>query len=90
MWETIDPDGRRVILSWAGWLHIREHRELDVLPEAILRVVADPDVRASGREPGEDWFYGAGLGPSTWLKVVVHYEHDRGLIVTAFPRRSFP
>ncbi len=31
-----------------------------------------------------------GFGPSQWIKVVVHYEDERGLIVTAFPRRSFP
>jgi hypothetical protein len=29
-------------------------------------------------------------GPSRWIKVVVHYESDRGEIMTAFPRRWFP
>ncbi len=91
VWETTDPDGRRVVLDWPGWLHIvHEHPDLGVPPEVILGVVARPDERLAGREPGEEWSYGRGAGPSAWIKVVVHYERDHGLIVTAFPRRSFP
>jgi hypothetical protein len=37
-----------------------------------------------------EWFYAAGVGPSRWLKVVVVYEGQRGFIVTAHARRSFP
>jgi len=40
--------------------------------------------------PGEEWLYLAGPGPARFLKVVVHYEHGEGRIVTAFPRRAFP
>jgi hypothetical protein len=90
VWETTDPDGRLVVLEWEGWRHIRGHRELDVSPEAILRVVAAPDERLAGRAPYEEWFYASGIGPSAWVKVVVHYEAARGLVITAFPRRSFP
>ena len=52
MWETRDPDGRDVVLSWADWLHV--------------------------------------LHRNPYIRVVVHYEHGRGRIVTAFPRRSIP
>lgn len=91
VWETIDPDGRPVGLSFGSWRHILEtHDELGVPPEVVLDIVADPDHRAPGREAKEVWFYKAGLGPSRWIKVVVHYERGRGWIVTAFPRRSFP
>ena len=58
--------------------------------ERIFGAVADPDRRVAGPEVGEEWFHSSGFGPSRWLRVVVHYEEDRGRIVTAFPRRSFP
>jgi hypothetical protein len=91
VWETSDPHGRRVALRVRDWLHIVEtHAELDVEPEVILEIVRDPDHRTPGRTEDEVWFYGAGAGPSRWIKVVVHYEHGRGQIATAFPRRTFP
>lgn len=91
MWETTDPDGRRAVLAWSRWIHIlRSHQDLDVEPEVILGIVAAPDERIFGRQPTEEWFYGRRGGPSAWIKVVVHYEGDRGVIVTAFPRRLFP
>jgi hypothetical protein len=91
VWETVDPEGRRVVLEQGRWQHILEtHDELDVEPDVILEAVAEPDRRVHGREPGEEWFYLGGFGPTRWIKVVVHFKGDRGLIATAFPRRTFP
>ena len=91
MWKTRDPDGREVVLSWARWTHVlRRHPYIGVKPEAVVDAVARPDVHMPGRRAGEEWFYRREAGPSAWISVVVHYEHDRGLIMTAFPRRSFP
>ena len=91
MWETIDPDGRRVVLTLAAWRHIVErHEELAGLRAVILAAVADPDRRIAGRAQGEEWFYRHGLGPSLWVKVAVHFGEAEGRIVTAFPRREFP
>lgn len=91
MWETLDPDGRDVLLDLVGWAHILlRHPDLGVEPEVLLETVAQPDARSPGPQPSEEWFYRRGAGPSAWIRVVVHYERDRGLIVTAFPRRSFP
>jgi hypothetical protein len=91
MWLTRDPDGRLVVLSRERWAHILgEHPYIGVDRETLLKVVAAPDARVHGRRPGEEHFYRQGAGPSAWIRVVVHYERDRGLIVTAFPRRAFP
>ena len=91
MWETVDPDGREVALTDERLAHVLlQHPDLDVRPEVILNAVARPSARTPGRFEGEEWFYRRGSGPSGWIRVVVHYERDRGLIVTAFPRRSFP
>lgn len=90
MWETTDPDGRRVVLTRRRWHHILEgHGELDVTPGELLDAVRAPD-RSLRRSTGEDWFYVESVGPSRWLRVVVHYGHGLGWIVTAFARRSYP
>jgi hypothetical protein len=91
VWDTVDPDGRGIVLSEDRWAHVLlRHPYLDIEPEALLSAVARPDARMPGRRRGEEWFYRRGAGPSAWVRVVVHYEGDRGLIVTAFPRRLFP
>ena len=54
------------------------------------KAAPDPDARVAGRVEREAWFYVRRAGPSAWIRVVVHYKEDRGTIVTAFPRRSFP
>jgi hypothetical protein len=91
VWQTTDPEGRNVELDLRGWLHIHAtHEELRAEREAILATVAAPERRTKGHRPHEEWFYRGGVGPSRWIRVVVHYEHDRGRIATAFPRRSFP
>ncbi len=91
MWETVDPEGRRVVLEHRRWEHIvGTHGDLGVEPEVVLRAVVRPDRRVRAREADEEWFYLSGVGPSHWIKVVVHYEGDRGSVVTAFPRRAFP
>lgn len=91
MWETRDPDGRRVLLTAERWQHIlEEHAELGLKPPDIVAVVAEPEHRLRGRAPQEEWFYRGGAGPSRWVRVVVHYEQALGRIVTAFPRRAVP
>jgi hypothetical protein len=91
MWETTDPDGRAVVLTDERWEHVRlQHPNLDVEPAVLLNAVARPSRRLRGRRPSEEWFYRRGVGPTDWMRVVVHYEGDRGLIVTAFPRRWYP
>ncbi len=91
MWETRDPDGRRVILTLHRWRHIVDrHAELAELREAILRAVRQPVHRLPGLDAHEQWFYGQGFGPSRFVRVVVHFHEGIGRITTAFPRRRFP
>lgn len=91
MWETTDPDGRTVVLPWRHWLHIMErHPDIEVEPDMLMSAVAAPDRRTDGHETGEEWFYRRGAGPSRWIRAVVHYDDELGVIATAFPRRRFP
>jgi hypothetical protein len=87
----MDPDGRRVVLSFSRWRHIVDkHGELVGHRDAVLGAVSYPDERLPGRVAHEEWFYGQTSRPTGWIRVVVHYEGDRCLIVTAFPRRLVP
>ena len=76
------------------WEHIIDpvdgHPEIASLLAEVLQAVRAPDRRQPGREPNEEWFYLANVGPSRWIKAVVLYEQGRGRIITAFPRRAFP
>ena len=88
---VVDPDGRRVELTSERWAHVLDiHPELKRWQHAVLRAISEPTVRRDGRRPNEEWFYLDGVGPSQWLKVVVAFRDNRGWVVTAFPRRSFP
>ncbi len=79
------------MLAGSRWSHILlRHPYLEIEPEVVLATVAQPDERRAGHALGEEWFYRRGAGPSAWIRVVVHYEHNYGVIVTAFPRRSLP
>lgn len=89
---TVDPDGRTVALTAERWGHITEgHPELAAYQTEILETVRVPSRRRPGPTLGEQWFYREDVGPSRWLKVVVRFESiDRGIILTAFARRSMP
>ena len=91
VWQTRDPDGRLVLLTFARWQHVLEdHPELADARGAILAVVAEPAAHVRGRDYNEEWFYGQGFGPSRFVRVVVHFRNEVGTVTTAFPRRRFP
>jgi len=86
---TIDPDGRRVVLSSERWSHIkRRHPEVAPHLGEIMRAIREPDRRGAGREPAEEWFFLEWSGPGPWLRVVVHFETGEGAVITAFPQES--
>ena len=89
--ETVDPDGRRVVLDVAGWRHIvDEHQELAPHREAVLATVAAPDHRAPDPRPERERYWRRGVGPSRWLMVVVNYGSMPARVVTAYGNRRDP
>jgi hypothetical protein len=86
---VLDPDGRRVILTEERWRHIKaRHPEVSPRLGELLRAIRVPDRRGQGRYPFEEWFLVEWPGPAPWLRVVVHYEHGEGRVMTAFPESS--
>ena len=58
--DTVDPDGRRVLLDVAAWRHIvGEHPELAPHRDAVIATVATPDHRGSDSRPGRELLIGA-------------------------------
>ena len=87
---TLDPDGRRVVLTQEDWRHIKDgHPLLARSMREIMATVREPTRRLPGRIEGEEWYFTNEALPRLWLQVVVHYEGGEGWIVTAFPR-TFP
>jgi hypothetical protein len=88
---VLDPDGRRVELTFERWGHIvATHPEVARHREKVLAAIRAPDRRLQGRRQNEEWYLLKGEGPSRWLRVVVAYGGERGWIVTAFARRRMP
>lgn len=87
-----DREGREILLSPERWQHIVSgHPEIEFYEQEVRRAVESPTTVLEGREPGEEWLYLEGAGPSRWLKVVVAFDNaERGRIITAFARRRKP
>jgi hypothetical protein len=89
--ETVDPDGRPVVLIRAGWDHIvRRHPEMAGRQSDVMRAVSEPQHREPDRRPGRERFWRSGEGPSRWLLVVVDFDPQPARVVTAFGNRADP
>lgn len=84
--ETIDPNGRAVVLDHEGW----EHRELARYRDEIMATVSSPDHCRPDPRPGRERYYSRDVGPSRWLFVVVHFSEASARIVTAYANRKDP
>ena len=91
MWETNDPNGRRVVLTRRSWEHVLvRHPEIEIHFTDVLQAVERPTLHTPGRESHEEWFFLRDAGPSRWLHVVVHFVGSEGSVATAFGRSRLP
>jgi len=89
--ETVDPDGRRVVLDDDGWQHIlEEHGEIEPHLEAIMLTVREPQHSRVDPRHGRMRYWRPELGPSRWLMVVVDFGVDPARVVTAYGIRKNP
>jgi hypothetical protein len=89
--QTVDPDGRTVVLDEEGWEHIlHEHAELALYQDEIIATVRAPGHRSTDPRPGRERYYRIGLGPSRWLFTVVNFNETPARIVTAYGNRKDP
>jgi hypothetical protein len=89
--ETVDREGRRIVLDDAGWRHIlEEHQEMEVHLEAVMLTVSEPQHWREDPRPGRMRYWRPELGPSRWLMVVVDFGVDPARVVTAYGIRKNP
>jgi hypothetical protein len=89
--ETVDPEGRRVVLDVSGWEHtVRRHPEMAGHQLDVVRVVADPQHHGPDPRLGRERFWRFGDGPSSWLMVVVDFTGEPARILTAYGNRKDP
>jgi hypothetical protein len=89
--KAIEPDGRTVVLRDEQWAHIQaEHPEMARFEPAIMATITHPDDRKPDARPSRERYYGAGRGPSRWLRVIVDFRDEPGWIVTAFGHSEDP
>jgi hypothetical protein len=55
----------------------------------VINTVADPDRRDPDPRPGRERYYKRGIGPSSWLFVVVDFNMAEPRVVTACAKASW-
>ena len=88
--SATDPDGRLVVFDAGTRLHLSLGRpELVDEHELILGTVAHPDHRIDDAIPGREHFYRRHVDPRRWLRVVVDFNDEPG-VVTALVQENPP
>lgn len=89
---TADPDGRSVAFTARSWRHIESVRpELLNELDAIISAISQPDFREPDPRPGRERFYRRHVTDRIrWMRVVVDFNRDPAVIVTAFIQRKNP
>ena len=86
-----DPEGTTVVLDTDGWTHIlAEHGEMSSYRAEIMTTAADPHHREPDWRAGRMRYYRRGIGPTTWLLVVIDFDEVPARVVTAFGKRRDP
>ncbi|HYU16769.1 MAG TPA: hypothetical protein VEL05_11875 [Candidatus Acidoferrum sp.] len=89
--STIDPAGRRVVLTDQAWRRITaDHPGLADYLDDVMRAVTRPGFVTPDPGAGGHCFWRQSIGPSGWLAVVVDLEHDPAIVVAATPQRTDP
>ena len=89
---TVDPDDRRVAFTAQSWRHIQSIRpELLNELDAIMSTITQPELREPDPRPGRERFYRRHVTDRVrWMRVVVDFNRDPAVIVTAFIQRKNP
>lgn len=86
-----DPSGRSVVLTAARWAHIvARHPELADHQQEVTDIVRAPDHHGPDPIAGRERYWRQSAVISAWLRVVVDFNVEPAMIITAFPNRKQP
>lgn len=89
--QTVDPDGRAVVLDEEGWEHIlHEHPELALFRDEIVATVRSSGHHRADPRPGRERYCSSNVGPSRWLFAIVDFNETPARIMTAYANRKDP
>jgi hypothetical protein len=88
--ETVNPEGRLVLLAETEWNHVLDqHVEMSGHLADTIAAIRAPDHREPDPRAGRERYFGRG-GPLSWIRVVTELHGDVDLVVTAFPQSNDP
>lgn len=90
--HAVDLQGRTVAFTSGSWTHIETRRPelLDDL-QMILTAIRTPDLHEHDLIPGRERFYLRRVTDKLrWLTVVVDFNYEPAIVVTAFIQRKNP
>jgi hypothetical protein len=79
-----------VVLLPSDWSYVSRKPDRGLTEAILLDVIRAPDIERPDPDPRCRRYYKRHVGPSTWLRVVVRYEHGEGRVYNAFPNRKLP
>ena len=88
--RVLDPDDRVVVMTAERWDHImQKHPYLGLSVFEVMEIVEFPDHRTPDPLRDRERYYGRGVGPSRWVRVVVAFDRvEVGKVLTAFPQHK--
>ncbi len=90
--STIDPDGRTVIFDAGTRDHLVQRRRRHLVDQVpmILDTVSRPEHREDDAIAGRERFYRYNPITERWLRVVVDFSEEPGVVVTALAQHTDP
>jgi hypothetical protein len=72
------------------WDYICRGQDRRLIVEDVIAAIRDPDRIVFDALPARLRYYKEGVGPPTWLRVVVLFEREGGRVYNAIPMRRIP
>jgi hypothetical protein len=89
--RAVTPTGGVVEITEEVWAHVMaEHEELAAYLDEVVATLEYPDYYESDVRPGRERYFRRGVGPGSWLRVVIEFGRESDRLVTAFAQQQDP
>jgi hypothetical protein len=89
--HAVTPSGRLVVIAATRWAHVlSEHEDMAPHLDDVVAALEFPDHQESDYRPGRERYFKQGVGPESWLRVVIEFGGATEHLVTAFAQDEDP